>query len=173
MWSIGAATRRRALVLVGLLIALVAVPAAVRFALTVVDRFPDSRAIGRLRAINLAQAEYAASCGKGGYAASLDDLARVPRGKARGFIDADLAGDDVVADEYVFTLTAAPEATIVTLASETCNGRSAVSAYFAEAHPAKGAGMGLRSFATDGYVVSYLPSGVIIKPGMRGARPLE
>src|SRR5215510_12089551 len=50
----------------------------------------EASAIGSIRAINSAEATYAATCGGGGFAQSLDDLALAPPGGIP-FINDDLA----------------------------------------------------------------------------------
>jgi hypothetical protein len=132
-------------------------------------------AIGSLRAVNSAQATFAASCANGGYAVDLADLVKVPRGGTQGFISPDLNANGVVKSQYVITMMAAAGARVVTPAAQTCNSASAdaVSDYFVEAHPIEPAA-GLRSFASDTRGVIYVSeSGATITPGMAGAVPLQ
>jgi hypothetical protein len=131
-------------------------------------------AIGSLRAVNSAQASFAASCANGGYAVDLADLVKVPPGATQGFISPDLDANGVVKARYVITMMAAAGAHVVTPAAQTCNRASAdtVSGYFVEAHPVEPAA-GLRSFASDTSGVIFInESGATITPGMAGAVPL-
>src|SRR5881628_1928994 len=61
----------------------------------------EASAIGSLRAINSSESIYSSSCGGGGYAQSLDDLARPPAGSNDGFIGPDLSANGVVKSGYV------------------------------------------------------------------------
>ena len=94
-------------------------------------------AMSSLRAINAAQATFAASCGSGFYAPSLAMLATPPTaGGGDGFIGTDLASDPSMKSSYSVELTpgAAAEG-----APASCNGVPAggvVSTYFVGASPA-------------------------------------
>ena len=68
------------------IIAAIAVPQLLR------ARLSSQEAAGSaaLRAISSSQASYAATCGAGGYATDLADLARPPAGSQYGFISPDL-----------------------------------------------------------------------------------
>jgi hypothetical protein len=132
-------------------------------------------AIGVVRAVTSGQATFAATCGGGGYAASLRDLAKAPPGGGLGFVSPDLDVDVVVRGEYVITLRQGLDATVVTPAGDTCNRGTgdAVSSYFVEAHPVPPR-RGLPSFASDARGLIYSDaSGTTIKPGMAGATPLR
>jgi type IV pilus assembly protein PilA len=105
-------------------------------------------AIGSLRAINSAQAIYAASCGSGFYAPSLVNLATPPTSSGGdGFIGPDLSIDPSLKSGYTVTITpGAPAAG----APASCNGLAAgavVSTYFVGASPV--AGGGNRHFGTN------------------------
>ncbi|SVA31991.1 uncharacterized protein METZ01_LOCUS84845 [marine metagenome] len=108
----------------------------------------EASAIGSLRAINSAQATFAASCGSGFYAPSLARLATPPTvGGGDGFIGTDLNADPSVKSSYTITLTAGAAATG---APASCNGAGAgsvVSTYFVSASPTTGGGA--RFFATN------------------------
>jgi prepilin-type N-terminal cleavage/methylation domain-containing protein len=111
----------------------------------------EASAIGSVRTIHSSQMSFAASCGGGGYAASLDDLGRVPVG-GTGFIPNDLAnaspsGSPKSGYEFVITGGGA----FVFPAAETCNGSSddTVTRFFVQADPADAGLSGMRFFATD------------------------
>ena len=120
----------------------------------------EASAIGALRAINSAQASYATACAAGGYAVTLEDLARPARGESTGFIGADLSTNGVEKAGYRIALTrdGALGVTDVGTLAGTCNGSASapVSSYFASAEPVTPGGTGLRYFATDsrGVIVS-------------------
>ena len=66
----------------------------------------EASAIGSLRAVNSAQATYAASCGTGFYSPSLANLSTPPaRGGGVGFIGPDLGTDPSLKSGYTVTLT--------------------------------------------------------------------
>ena len=104
-------------------------------------------AIGSLRAINSAQATYAASCGGGFYSPTLLNLGTPPPGSADGFIGPDLGSvAQPVKSGYSITLSAV---TVASGSSASCNGLPAgslLSEYFVQADPTPGAGV--RHFAT-------------------------
>jgi prepilin-type N-terminal cleavage/methylation domain-containing protein len=117
----------------------------------------EASAIGTVRAVNSAQATYAASCGGGGCAVDLADLSLPPAGGVP-FVSPDLdpavnpgTAGDVVKSGY--EVTVAPEAaSIAVLASAaTCNvaAGGSVSDFHVAAWPTQVGSTGQRSFATD------------------------
>ena len=108
----------------------------------------EASAIGSLRAINGAQATYAASCGSGFYAPTLASLATPPTvGGGDGFIGTDLGADPSIKSSYTITMTGG---TAATGAPASCNGVAAggvVSTYFVGANPNPGGGT--RFFGTN------------------------
>jgi type IV pilus assembly protein PilA len=66
----------------------------------------ESSAIGSLRAVNSAEAAFAASATTGGYAVQLSVLATACPGGSVGFISPDLAADPSVKSGYTITLVA-------------------------------------------------------------------
>jgi len=113
----------------------------------------ETSAIGSLRAIMSAEASFATSCAPGGYAVTLDDLARPPRDAATGFISADLRTNGVEKAGYRIAITrdAAPGVRDVGAAAATCNGstNAPASSFFASAEPVTPGGTGHRYFAVD------------------------
>ena len=105
-------------------------------------------AIGSLKAINSAQALYAASCGTGFYAPTLANLVTPPTiHGGDGFIGPDLGNDPSFKSGYTVTLTPGPT---VVGAPASCNGAEAgtvVSTYFVSASPSTGGGA--KFFATN------------------------
>ena len=110
----------------------------------------EASAIGTVRAINSAQATFAASCGGGGYAATLAALGTAPTSGVP-FVSPDIAtsaGGTASKSGYVHTMTGT--GTDVLAAASTCNGVAASEpAYFVEAHPLVVGSSGQRSFASD------------------------
>jgi prepilin-type N-terminal cleavage/methylation domain-containing protein len=155
-----------------MILAAVAVPGLLRARATSLE----SAAQGSLRAINTAQSTYAASCGHGGYAQSIDDLAKPPAGSAQLFISPDISSNGITKSGYVLAVGPDASTTVVAPAGATCNGAAldAVSGYFAEAHPVSLGLSGQRSFATDTRGTLYAnASGTVIAAGMSGAVPLQ
>ena len=107
----------------------------------------ESSAIQYLRAINVSQASYAYTCGKGGYAVSLSVLgAPRPDSKEPNLLPDLVTGGAATKSGYVFTLGPAPGATDGPL---DCNGRPTQTLYYAKAEPVKFGETGTRSFATN------------------------
>jgi prepilin-type N-terminal cleavage/methylation domain-containing protein len=108
----------------------------------------EASAIGSVRAINSAEASYAATCGGGGYAVSLADLGLAPAGGVP-FISPDLVGG--VKSGYNVAVAAAAGAAVVMLAAQTCNGAAAdaVAGFHTTAVPITVGSTGQRSFASD------------------------
>lgn len=111
----------------------------------------ESSAISSMRAINSAQSAYASTCAQSGYAVTIDDLAKAPAGSSVAFISPDLSTNNVLKSGYLVNLAAGSSSSVVTVSANTCNlaANSAVSSYFAEAHPTAPGVSGVRSFGTD------------------------
>ena len=82
----------------------------------------EAVAIGSVRTVDSAEATYAASCGWGGYAQLLADLALAPNGSVP-FISADLGAG--LKSGYNVALGAPVANSTVTAAANTCNGAAA------------------------------------------------
>jgi prepilin-type N-terminal cleavage/methylation domain-containing protein len=139
-------------------------------------RANEGAAIASLSAIRSAQSTYASTCAHGGFAQSLDDLARLPPGANQSFISEPLGANGVVRSGYVANVTADSGAMVVTPAADTCNGSvaDALSGYFAERHPNQVSFTGQRSFAiaTPG-TIYFKDDGTVIAPGMAGASTMR
>jgi prepilin-type N-terminal cleavage/methylation domain-containing protein len=111
----------------------------------------EASAIGSLRAINSAESTYSSSCGSGGYAQSLPDLAKPVTAGQQGFISPDLALPTSIKAGYSVTLAAEAGAAVVTPPAQACNApaAAAVASYHATATPVSPGTTGQRSFATD------------------------
>src|SRR5438046_4229455 len=73
------------------IIAAIAVPGLLRARMS----SNEASAIGSMRAINSAESTFSASCGRSGYAQSLEDLVLAPAGSIAGFISPDLGHSPV------------------------------------------------------------------------------
>jgi len=92
---------------------------------------------------------YAASCGGGGYAVSLTDLATAPTAGGDPFISPDLNSNGVVKSGYTVGIVAGANAVAVLAAANTCNNTASQSTYHATATPASVGQTGTRAFATN------------------------
>jgi len=149
------------------IIAAIAVPGLLRARMS----GNEASAIGSLRAINSGQASYSNSCASGGYAASLEDLVKVPTTGGQGFISPDLASNGVTKSGYVVTL--AGSGLDIGSIAESCNAPGAIpkAQYFAGAVPVTPNGTGTRYFGTDTRGTIFqdtalpLTAAIILAPG--------
>ena len=135
----------------------------------------EASAIGSVRAISSAEVTYASSCGGGGYAQSLADLAKAPTGGV-AFISPDLNANAVVKSGYTFSLAAPTDTAIVLVAASTCNtaAANALSSFYSHSEPVTVGSTGQRSFASDHRGTIYqLPAGTTIANTMAGAQILQ
>ena len=103
----------------------------------------EASAIGSMRAINSAQATFAASCGSGFYSVDLSGLSTPPTLGGTAFIGPDLPSNGTVKSTYTIDLTGT--GTAVTNVTS-CNGSALHPTYTATAVPTQ---VGMRSFNTD------------------------
>ena len=135
----------------------------------------QAAAVGSLRAINSAESTYSSTCGRNGYAQSLDDLALPPVSSTQGFISPDLATNGVTKSGYIVNVAGDTGAVTVTPKAQTCNAAAAdaVSAYYAEAHPVTLGLTGQRSFGTNTRgTIYYKDDGTLVPKSMTGASGL-
>jgi type IV pilus assembly protein PilA len=104
----------------------------------------EASAIGSMRSISSAQAAYAASCGWGYYAMTLEGLAAIPPGGSP-FVGADLATTGIVKSSY--TVRMASDAPAPGSLPPACNAAALGTGYHATAVPFPGAGA--REFGTN------------------------
>jgi len=104
----------------------------------------EASAIGSMRSISSAQSAYAASCGWGFYAQTLEDLALAPPGGSP-FVGPDLATTGIIKSAY--TVTMGSQAPAPGGIPPTCNGGVIGTGYHATAVPLPSAGT--RSFGTN------------------------
>jgi type IV pilus assembly protein PilA len=154
------------------IVAGIAIPALLRARITA----NESAAIASLSAIRSAQSAFASTCGFGGFAQSLNDLALPPAGSNQSFVSEPIGANGVIRSGYVANVTPDVGATVVTPAVETCNSstQDAMSGYFAERHPDRIGITGHRSFAIATAATIYVNGdGSVIAPGMAGATVLR
>ncbi len=123
------------------IIAAVAIPSLLRSR----QSANEASAIASMRSISSAQTAYAASCGWGYYAATLEGLAVPPGGGGASFVGADLSVTNVVKSGY--TVTMASDAVAPGGLPPACNAQALGAGYHATAIPATGAGS--REFGTN------------------------
>jgi hypothetical protein len=128
----------------------------------------EASAVGWLRVINTGEGRYTAACVPGGYAVSLEDLAKAPKTGGGAFVPGDMGTNGVRKDSYRFTVVksrAAGVAEVGTVAT-TCNGATATpaSGYFASAEPIEPDRKGRRYFATDASGIVYSSDRPVANP---------
>ena len=117
----------------------------------------ESSAIGTLRAVNSAEAAFAASATTGGYAVQLSVLATACPGGSVGFISPDLAVDPSTKSGYTITLDAGS----AVLGPFDCHGSQTRMGYYLTAAPLSIGRSGHRAFATTNkYVLFFRPDGI-------------
>ena len=112
----------------------------------------EASAIGSLRAINSGEAAFSSSCGGGGYATTLAQLAAPATAGGQGFISPDLAGAGatIVKSGFTVTLAVGTSNTVVMAKASTCsNNADALASYFGKGDPVTWGGTGSRHFGTD------------------------
>jgi prepilin-type N-terminal cleavage/methylation domain-containing protein len=120
----------------------------------------EASAIASMRSISSAQAAYAASCGWGYYARTLEDLAPAPPGGS-SFVGAELSTTGVLKTGYAITM--ASDANAPGGIPPSCNGGMLGTGFHATAVPLPG--LGSRQFGTNtsGMVIfTHLPAAVAI-----------
>jgi hypothetical protein len=126
-----------------------------------------------VRAVNTAEATYASSCGGGGFAQTIADLALAPPGGAP-FISPDLVTGQK--SGYVIAVGAGVGGNVVLASAMTCNSASADSntSFYVHAEPITVGSTGQRSFASSNTgAIFQLASGGVIPNTMAGAIALQ
>lgn len=120
----------------------------------------EASAIASMRAVSSAQSAYAASCGWGFYAQTLEDLSLAPPG-GNPFVGPELATTGIIKSAY--TVTMGSDAPAPGGIAPTCNGGIIGTGYHATAIPLAGAGS--REFGTNtsgSIYVTTLPAAIAI-----------
>jgi type IV pilus assembly protein PilA len=118
----------------------------------------EASAIASMRSVNNAQASYASTAARGGYAVLLATLGTSCSGTGEGFLSADLAADPVVKSGYRFALRTTGTATA---GPADCNGTPSRSDFHMSATPISVGVTGHRAFAATGSgAIFYDASGV-------------
>jgi len=154
------------------IIAALAVPQLLRARLSA----QESGAVASLRAISSGEANFASSCGSGGYATNLADLAIAPAGTTVAFISPDLNANGVHKSGFAFTVVKNADAATADVTLPVCNGatNTRATAYFASANPINYGTTGTKYFATDTPSTIYVDlSNPIANPIPAGSNPLQ
>jgi prepilin-type N-terminal cleavage/methylation domain-containing protein len=156
-----------------IVVAMIAVLATIAFPILLRARITSNEgvAVASLRTIHSAEAAFAATCGSGGYAQSLEDLALKPMGSTVGFITDPYNTNGVITNGYVANVMGANGATTIVPAANTCNGAAAdaVTGFVAERHAVSVGETGVRSFAIDTQGTMYMrQDGLTIDDALSG-----
>jgi prepilin-type N-terminal cleavage/methylation domain-containing protein len=111
----------------------------------------EASAAAALRAVSSSEANFAATCGGGGYATELADLAKPPSGTRHAFISPDLGANGVHKSGYIYAVEKNGRADTMDVLFVTCNDSDfpRASSFFASAVPISPGVTGTRFFATD------------------------
>jgi prepilin-type N-terminal cleavage/methylation domain-containing protein len=153
------------------ILAAVSVPQLLRARLSA----QESGAIASLRAISSGEANYASSCGAGGYATDLADLSIAPAGTTVAFISPDLNANGVRKSGFVFSVVKNGDATTADVMIPSCNNavNDRATMYFASAGPISFGTSGTRYFATDTPSTIYVDTASpLANPIPVGSNPL-
>jgi type IV pilus assembly protein PilA len=129
-----------------------------------------------LRARLSGEANYASSCGGGGYATELADLSLTPPGSATAFISPDLNANGVHKSGFIFSVVKNGDPSAADVTTPSCNGAANARAtmYFASADPITFGTTGTRYFATDTPSTIYVDqSAPLANPIPAGSKPLN
>ena len=136
------------------IIAAIAVPGLLRARMS----GNEASAIGSMRTFSSAEATFASSCGGGGYAVTIEDLALAPTAGGPAFVPQDLAdasttGASTPKSGYIFTGDQHPDTggAVVMLAADTCNGATddTETEFWVTGEPETPGTNGTRFFAVD------------------------
>ena len=155
--------------LIGILVA-IGVPQLLRARLAA----NEAGGIAALRALSSSEANYATTCGNGGYATDLADLVKPAPASGHGFLSPDLALNGITKSGYILAVAKNNDAATTDVLLPTCNAAAAprASSFYANAVPVSPGATGNRFFATDTPGTIYFNIGGAIPnpiPGGTGA----
>ena len=132
--------------LIGVLVA-IGVPQLLRARLAA----NEAGGIAALRAISSSEANYATTCGFGGYATDLADLVKPAPSSGHGFLSPDLSINGVRKSGYILSVAKNADAATTDVLLPTCNAAASprATSFYADAVPISPGGTGTRFFATD------------------------
>ena len=136
----------------------------------------EANAVASLRAIASGEANFAASCGSGGYATELADLAKAPPLTSVAFISPDLNANGVHKTGYIFSVDRNQDSTTSDVTIPACNGavNDRATMYFASANPVTIGVSGTKYFATDTPSTIYVDAtNPVSNPIVSGSTPLR
>jgi prepilin-type N-terminal cleavage/methylation domain-containing protein len=124
----------------------------------------EGASIAAMRAISSSEANYATTCGDGGYATDLADLVRPSPASGHGFLSPDLALNGVTKSGYVLSVMRSADPRTTDILQPTCNNAVAprASSFFASAVPVAAGVTGTRFFATDTPGTIYVSIGAAL-----------
>jgi prepilin-type N-terminal cleavage/methylation domain-containing protein len=145
--------------LIGILVA-IGVPQLVRARLAA----NEAGGIAALRAISSSEANYATTCGFGGYATDLADLVKPAPASGHGFLSPDLSVNGVQKSGYILAVAKNADAATADVLLPTCNGAASprATSFYADAVPISHGGTGTRFFATDTPGTIYFDSAAAV-----------
>jgi prepilin-type N-terminal cleavage/methylation domain-containing protein len=145
--------------LIGILVA-IGVPQLLRARLAA----NESSGVAALRAISSSEANYATTCGFGGYATDLADLVKPAPASGHGFLSPDLSVNGVRKSGYILAVAKNADPETVDVLLPTCNGAASprASSFYSNAIPVSPGATGNRFFATDTPGTIYFSVGAAI-----------
>jgi type IV pilus assembly protein PilA len=157
--------------LIGILVA-IGVPQLLRARLAA----NEAGGIAALRAISSSEANYATTCGFGGYATDLADLVKPAPASGHGFLSPDLSVNGVRKSGYILAVAKNADAATTDVLLPTCNAAASprASSFYADAVPISPGATGNRYFATDTPGTIYFNLGAAVpNPIPGGASSLQ
>ena len=136
----------------------------------------ESGGIAALRAISSSEANYATTCGFGGYATDLADLVKPSAASGLGFLSPDLAVNGVRKSGYIYSVAKNADPATDDVVQPSCNGAAAprATSFYAAAVPISPGATGSRHFATDTPGTIYVAvGGAVPNPIPAGAAALQ
>jgi len=152
--------------LIGVLVA-IGVPQLLRARLAA----NESSGIAALRAISSSEANYATTCGSGGYATDLADLVKPAPASGHGFLSPDLSVNGVRKSGYILAVAKNADPGTADVVLPTCNAAASprATSFYSNAVPISPGTTGNRYFATDTPGTIYVSLGAALPNPIPGA----